>query len=135
MIYPQPTREMASLIREELSFCETWDRDRLNAWVQWFVNAGRYYAISRDGSLVGVALIRLVDNEEQCHEHYVDTGGQICYVEATVCSEPGGMGEMFGMMWDDVGEFTKKIAWVRSKHDNRVLVTDMERAKRRLMRN
>lgn len=135
MIYPQPTREMASLIREELSFCETWDRDRLNAWVQWFINAGRYYAISKDGKLVGLALVRLVDNEEQCNEHYRDTGGKICYVEATVCGEQGGMKELFGMMWDDVGKFAEKIAWVRHKYENRVLITDMDKAKRRFMRN
>jgi hypothetical protein len=133
--YPKTTKEMASMIRSELTFCQSWDRGKLLGWVQWFINAGRYHAISREGSLVSVGLFRMVDDEKQCHEFYVDTGGPICYVEAAVCSERGGLRELYGMLWDDVGEFTEKIAWVRSKYDNRVLVTDMERAKRRLMRN
>lgn len=134
-VYPHTTREMASLLRENLPFIEEWDRDKLLAWVQWFVNVGRYYAVAKGGKLVGLALVRFVDTEEQCEEHYLDTGGPICYVEATVSLEDGGIGELFSLMWNDAGKFADKIAWIRHKHGNRVVVSDMERAKRRLLRN
>lgn len=134
-VYPHTTREMASLLRERLPFIAEWDRDKLLAWVQWFINVRRYYALSRGGKLVGLALVRFVDTEEQCEEHYRDTGGPICYIEATVSTEDGGMAEMFRMMWEDAGKFADKIAWVRHKYGNRIVVNDMDKAKRRFMRN
>jgi len=133
--FPQTTYEMADLIEGKLDYCREWSRERLLEWVQWFVNKKRYYAVADKGELVGLAFVRFVDTEEDCHEHYRDTGGPICYVEMTVCNHPDALKSMYTIMWRSIGKNAKKMAWVRHKYGERVTVVDMNRAKRRLMRN
>ena len=133
--FPKTTHEMADLISGRLDFCKDWGRERLLEWVQWFVNNDRYYAVTDGGKLVGVSFVRLVDTEEDCHEHYRDTGGPICYVEVAVSRHPKALKSMFTMMFTKVGIHAKKMAWVRHKYGERVTIADMSAAKRRLMRN
>ena len=134
-IFPKTTYEMADLIGDKLDYCREWSRERLLEWVQWFVNNDRYYAVEDKGELVGVAFVRFVDTEEDCHEHYRDTGGPICYVEMTVCNHPDALKSMYSIMWRRIGKNAKKMAWVRHKYGERVTVVEMDTAKRRLMRN
>ena len=133
--FPQTTREMARLIRNNLSFCSSWSRERLLEWVQWFVNNERCYAVAKGGELVGVTFARYVDCEEDCHKHYRDTEGPLCYVEATVCTHPSAMGAMYRMIWNHLGKNAEKMAWMRHKYGNRVTMSDMGTVKRRFMRN
>ena len=133
--FPQTTHEMADLIGGKLDYCKGWGRERLLGWVQWFVNNDRYYAVAKGDELVGVAFVRFVDNEKDCHEHYRDTEGPICYVEMTVCKHPDAMRALYRMVWNHLGKSAKKMAWVRHKYGERVTLVDMNTAKRRLMRN
>ena len=133
--FPRTTVEMADLIGDKLDFCREWSRERLLEWIQWFVNNERYYAVAKGDELVGVAFVRFVDNEEDCHEHYRDTEGPICYVEMTVCNHPDALKSMYTIMWRSIGKNAKKMAWVRHKYGERVTVVEMDTAKRRLMRN
>ena len=131
--YPKKTKEMADLLMGSLDFCSEWSRERLLDWLQWFVNKDRYYAVEAGGKLVGLALIRMVDNEEQCNEHYKDTEGPICYIEAAISRYPRSLNEMYRMIWDDWKGIAEKMAWMRHKYNNRVTIVDMKRAKRRFM--
>jgi len=131
--YPKSTEDMADLISANLDFCSDWGRDRLLDWVQWFVNNDRYYAITVGGKLVGLTLVRMVDTEEQCHEHYKDTEGPICYIELAISRYPKSLNEMYRMIWNDWKEVAKRMAWARHKYDNRVTITDMKKVKYRFM--
>jgi hypothetical protein len=133
--FPQTTYEMADLIEANVEPCGKWKRGLLLEWVQWFVNNNRYCAVTDGGELVGVALVRLVDSEADCHEDYRDTGGPVCYVEVAVSKHPVAMKSIFTIIARSFGKNVKKVAWVRHKYGERVTVVDMGAAKRRYMRN
>jgi hypothetical protein len=132
--YPKATEEIAQMVFNNIDSFREWGIDRVREWVQWFVNNDRFYAISCGGKLVGVTLFRMVDVEEDCHEHYRDTNGEICYIEATVSDYPSGLKVMYDILWNDVGKDSTWMAWVRGKHNNRVVMVEMNKAKRRFMR-
>ena len=133
--FPKTTHQMANLISSNLHFCKKWRSARLLEWVQWFVNNDRYFAVAAKGELVGVSFVRLIDRESDCEKQYRDTNGPVCYVELAVSKHPKALKSMFTMMLESVGKNVKKVAWVRHKYDGRVTVSDIDRAKRRLMRN
>ena len=83
---------------------------------------------------MGAALLRYVDNEEDCRKDYRDTGGKICYVDATVAKEKGVLSELFTQMWGKFGKDCELIAWVRPKHDNKIICVPMDKARRRLIK-
>lgn len=125
---------IADLFRSELEHCADWPTSRLLSWVRWFVVKQRYLVSVRNGELVGAALLRYVDNEKECRTDYCDTGGKICYVDATVATEPGVMREMYSDMWNRFGKDCNLIAWVRPKHDNKIICVPMDKARRRLIK-
>jgi len=133
MTHPESTVEMADFLAENLDFCSGWDRERLLDWVQWFVNNNRYYAVKAKGQLVGLTLLRMVDTEKQCHEHYKDTEGGICYVEACVSRFPRCINRMYEMVWNRWSQTAHSMAWMRHKYNNRATVVDMSRIKRRFL--
>jgi hypothetical protein len=125
---------IANLFRSELEHCAGWPSDRLLSWVRWFVVKQRYLVSVRDGELVGAALLRYVDDEEGCRSDYCDTGGKICYVDATAAREKGVMRDMFTDMWKKIGKDCDLIAWVRPKHDSKIICVPMDKARRRLIK-
>ena len=125
---------IADLFRSELEYCSGWPPSKLLSWVRWFVVKQRYLVSVRDGELVGAALVRYVDNKEDCREDYHDTGGKICYVDATVARGNGVMREMFTKMWEKFGKNCELIAWVRPKHNNKIICVPMSKARRRLIK-
>ena len=125
---------IADLFRSDLEHCADWPTSRLLSWVRWFVVKQRYLVSVRNGELVGAALLRYVDNEKECRTDYCDTGGKICYVDATVATEPGVMREMYSDMWNRFGKDCNLIAWVRPKHDNKIICVPMDKARRRLIK-
>ena len=125
---------IADLFRAELEHCADWPTSRLLSWVRWFVVKQRYLVSVRNGELVGAALLRYVDNEKECRTDYCDTGVKICYVDATVATEPGVMREMYSDMWNRFGKDCNLIAWVRPKHDNKIICVPMDKARRRLIK-
>lgn len=133
--YPQKTHEMAEFLISNLEYLRDWGNEKVLGWLQWFINNGRCYAVAKDGELVGLTLARYVDTEEQCNEHYTDTGGPICYIEASVSRYPKSLNTMYQMVWDDAGHKSKWMAWVRHKYNDRVTKIDMRRAKRRFIGN
>ena len=88
----------------------------------------------KDGRLVGAALLRYVDDEAGCRSDYCDTGGKICYVDATVAKEKGVMRDMFTEMWGKIGKDCNLIAWVRPKHNDKIICVPMDKARRRLIK-
>ena len=133
--YPERTKEMAKFLSDNLDYLKEWGDERVACWVQWFVDNDRCYAVSKQGKLAGLTLARYVDTEEQCYEHYTDTEGPICYIEASVSRYPKSLNAMYRMVWDDLGHKSKWMAWVRHKYNDRVTKIDMSRAKRRFMRS
>jgi len=134
MTFPQTTHDMADFVTGRLTCCDGWGRRRLLEWIQWFVNNDRYFAVAKGDNLVGVTFVRLVDNEKDCHEHYRDTGGSVCYVEAAVCTHPDAMRSLYRLLWNSIGKEADKMAWVRHKYGGRATMVDMEKAKRRFTR-
>jgi hypothetical protein len=125
---------LANLFRHELDHCRDWPSGRLLTWIRWFVVKQRYLVSVRDGRLAGAALLRYVDDEAGCRSDYCDTGGRICYVDATVATERGVMKELFTEMFEKFGKDCDLIAWVRPKHDSKIVCVDMERARRHLIK-
>ena len=125
---------IAELFRRRLDHCKDWPQQRLLDWVKWFVIKGRYLGSVRNGELVGAAVLRYVDSEADCRKDYCDTGGKICYVDATVATRPDVMKEMYTEMWYKIGKDCNLIAWVRPKHDSKIVCVPMERARRHLIK-
>ena len=125
---------IANLFRSELEHCSGWPPGRLLSWVRWFVVKQRYLVSVREGKLVGAAVLRYVDNEKECRTDYCDTGGKICYVDATVATEPDVLKDLYTQMWERFGKDCNLIAWVRPKHDNKVICVPMDKARRRLIK-
>ena len=125
---------IANLFRSELEHCSGWPPGRLLSWVRWFVVKQRYLVSVKDGEFMRAALLRYVDNEEDCREDYRDTGGKICYVDATVAKEKGVLSELFTQMWGKFGKDCELITWVRPKHDNKIICVPMDKARRRLIK-
>jgi len=125
---------IANLFRSELEHCSGWPPGRLLRWVRWFVVKQRYLVSVREGKLVGAAVLRYVDNEKECRTDYCDTGGKICYVDATVATEPDVLKDLYTQMWERFGKDCNLIAWVRPKHDNKVICVPMDKARRRLIK-
>jgi len=126
---------LANLFRHELDHCRDWPSGRLLTWIRWFVVKQRYLVSVRDGRLAGAALLRYVDDEAGCRSDYCDTGGRICYVDATVATEKGVMKEMFTEMFEKFGKDCDLIAWVRPKHDSKIICVPMDKARRRLIKD
>jgi len=125
---------IANLFRSELEHCSGWPPGRLLSWVRWFVVKQRYLVSVKEGKLVGAAVLRYVDNEKECRTDYCDTGGKICYVDATVAKEPDVLKDLYTQMWERFGKDCNLIAWVRPKHDNKVICVPMDKARRRLIK-
>ena len=125
---------IANLFRSELEHCSGWPPGRLLSWVRWFVVKQRYLVSVREGKLVGAAVLRYVDNEKECRTDYCDTGGKICYVDATVATEPDVLKDLYTQMWERFGKDCNLIAWVRPKHDNKIICVPMDKARRRLIK-
>jgi len=87
-----------------------------------------------DGELVGLSLVRFVDDEAGCRKDYTDTGGKICFVDATVVTSKGVLKELYTRMFYEIGHKCETMAWVRSKYNDRVVCVPMERARRRLIK-
>ena len=130
----RPVEEISSMIEGEIDFCREWGGEKVREWVNWFIGKGRYLAVSSHGKLSGITRFRMVDKEDAIFEHYRDTGGKICYIEVSVSLHPMGLRAMYDMLWHRHGEDAEKMAWVRHKKNNRVIMVDMLKAKRRFMR-
>ena len=128
------TIRIANLFRYDLDHCRDWPLDRLLTWIRWFVVKQRYLVSVRDGRLVGAALLRYVDDEEGWRSDYCDTGGKVCYVDATVAKERGVMKELFTEMFEKFGKDCDLIAWVRPKHNEKIICVPMDKARRRLIK-
>lgn len=126
--YSRQCHYIAAYLRRHLPFIRNWDGQATLAWVRWFIEHGRAIAIMDGRKLVGVALVRLVDNPEQANEHYSDTGGKLAYIEVTVCRD--GMMPYLFTHFRRTFPLADRMAWVRSKHHNRPVSTDMKKAER-----
>jgi len=125
---------IAELCRRRLDHCKDWPQQRLLDWVKWFVVKGRYLIVVRDGKLGGVGLWRCVDNETECRTDYCDTGGTVCYVDAMIATVPGALKEIYTEALNGPVKDCKMMAWVRPKHNNRIICVPMDKARRRLIK-
>ena len=128
------TLSVGQLLNQHLEHCKEWKPATLLRGVEWFVVKKRYWTVVRNGELGGAALVRLVDDEEGCRTDYVDTGGKVCFVDATVAQGDDVMKELYTKMFNDMGHRAETMAWVRPKHNNKIICVPMERARRRLIK-
>tara|TARA_R110002051_G_scaffold180007_1_gene249668 strand:+ start:664 stop:1074 length:411 start_codon:yes stop_codon:yes gene_type:complete len=128
------TLAIGQLCFQNLAHCRKWDASLLLKWAEWFIVKGRYWTVVRDGKLAGVALVRFVDDEAGCRKDYTDTGGKVCFVDATVAKGSGVMKELYTKMFNEMGHRCETMAWVRPKHNNKIVCVPMERARRRLIK-
>ena len=128
------TLSIGQLCHRHLEHCKDWKPSILLKWVEWFIVQGRYWTVVRDGELRGVALVRFVDDEEGCREDYTDTEGKICFVDATVAQGKGVMKELYTQMFNDLGHQCETMAWVRPKHNDKIVCVPMGQARRRLLK-
>lgn len=117
---------IAAYLRRHLTYIRCWDRARTMEWVSWFMNHGRALMVTEGNHLVGVTLVRLVDQPEQAIGHYFDCGGRTVYIEVTACDH-GKMPYLFTLL-KQTFPHADRMAWVRSKYNNRPVVTDMKKA-------
>ena len=59
---------------------------------------------------------------------------KICFVDATVALGEGVMKELYTQMFDDLGHQCETMAWVRPKHNDRIVCVPMGQARRRLIK-
>ena len=128
------TLSVGLFCHKHLAHCQKWDKSLMLKWVQWFIVKKRYWTVVRDGELKGVALVRLVDDEDGCRKDYTDTGGKVCFVDATVAKGEGVLKELYTKMFNDMGHRADTMAWVRPKHNDKIVCVPMERARRRLIK-
>lgn len=125
-----PVREshyIAAYLRRHLAFIRAWDAAATVRWVQWFMRRGRAIVLFHRGKLAAAALIRLVDTKEQAGECFTDkVDGRIAYVEVTACNP--GILPVFFTHFRKVFPNAVKMAWARSKYNNRAIVIPMSRA-------
>lgn len=114
------SRYITAYLRRRLPFMKSWDPATTVRWVQWFMRMGRAVVLGSDGRLIGVVLVRLVDDPKDATDPYKDTAGRVLYVEATAC-EPGMMPVLFKQLRASFPA-ADTISWVRSKHGNRPFV-------------
>ena len=128
------TLAVGQLCHRNLEHCRKWEPATLLRWVEWFIVKKRYWTVIRDGELVGVGLVRFVDDEDGCREDYTDTGGKGCFVDTAVAQGDGVLKELYTKMFNDIGHQADTMAWVRPKHDDKIVCVPMERARRRLIK-
>jgi len=128
------TLSIGLFCHRHLGHCHKWDKALMLSWVEWFIVKKRYWTVVRDGELKGVALVRLVDDEEGCRKDYTDTGGKICFVDAAVAKGEGVMKELYTQMFNDIGHQAETMAWVRPKHNDKIVCVPMGQARRRLIK-
>lgn len=120
---------IAAFLRRHLDYIRGWDRAGTMAWVRWFMAHGRALMVTDKNHLVGVTLVRLVDEPAQAHGCYVDTGGPIAYIEATAC-EKGHMPHLFTLFRHTFPQ-ADRMAWMRAKYGNRPVIVPINQAERR----
>lgn len=119
---------IAAYLRRHLAYIRAWDRQGTLEWVRWFIAHGRCLSITDGNQLVGVSLVRLVDEPGQAHACYCDTGGHIAYIEVTAC-ERGNMPYLFTLFRQTFPQ-ADKMAWMRAKYGNRPVITTIKAAEK-----
>ena len=130
--YPQSTIASAAFIKRNWDNCKLWPRESLLAWLQWFIDNDRFRAVRSGGKVVGAAMYRFVDNEEDIMaSDYSDTNGDLCYVVLCVAKTEGAMREVYRMAQEGGMNLRSKACWRRAKHSDRDTICDMVKLNRR----
>lgn len=123
MSHSRENHYIAAYLRRHLPHIRAWDGLGTMEWVRWFIAHGRCLTVTDGRKLVGVSLIRCLDNKEQAETPYTDTGGKTAYVEATACKK-GNIPYLFTLFCRTFPQ-VNQLAWVRSKHNNRVFSSEI----------
>lgn len=118
MSHTRENHYIAAYLRRHLDHIRGWSQHGTMEWVRWFIAHGRCLTITDGKKLVGVTLVRCLDNKEQAEAPYADTGGKTGYIEATACQN-GNMPYLFTLFCRTFPQ-VEEMVWVRSKHNNRV---------------
>lgn len=124
--YARDTIYTAAFLRRHLPQLRQWTDEGTLQWVKWFMCHERALLVKRGRKLLGVTLVRLVHTKEQAATDYSDTGGPIAYIEVTACA-PGVMPALF-MLFRHTFPNADRMAWARSKYNNRPIVVPMAKA-------
>ena len=129
-----PVREshyIAAYLRRKFDFIRKWTRRGTLLWVQWYMRHGRCLTMYLKGRLVGVTMLRFLDEPMQGLTDYFDTGGRVAYIETTACDR-GMMPPMFKHLRLTFPALDT-ICWVRSKHQNRPVIFPISRVTPKLL--
>ena len=130
--YPKTTVRVAAFVRRHWKGCRRWPRQLLLAWVQWFIDNDRFQGITEGGKVVGVAMYRFVDVEEDVTQHdYRDTGGKLAFVALCTGKTAGIMRHLYHMAMDAGMKACEKICWARDKHCGRGSIYNINTLHRR----
>ena len=125
---------IAEFCRRRLDHCKDWPQQRLLDWVRWFVVQQRYSVSATNGKLDGICLWRRVDSEEDCRKDYCDTGGSVLYIDAMIATGPGVLRKIYTEGMNGPVKDCEIMAWVRPKHNNKIICVPMDKARRRLIK-
>lgn len=99
MAYPRMTLYVGAFLRRLWPACRAWRREKLLAWVQWYVDHDRYVFITERRRLLAVALYRrLTDPFTQAEVHYADSAGPIVYCDIAASRGKEALRAAFSMM-------------------------------------
>lgn len=125
-VYARDTIYVTAFLRRHLPQLRSWSAEGTLQWVKWFMCHRRALLIKDGRRLMGVTLLRLVDNNEQAGTNYADTGGRVAYIEVTACRN-GIMPNLF-KLFRETFPHADTIAWARSKYNNRPITVPMAKA-------
>lgn len=132
MNFPNTTVRVAAFVRRNWKGCRRWPRQTLLAWVQWFIDHNRFQGITEGGRVVGVALYRFVDSEDDARaSDYKDTGGKLAYIALCTGKTVGIMQHLYHMVMDAGMNLCDTICWARDKHNGRASLYSINTLNRR----
>lgn len=129
MKHSRDTMIAAAYLRHRLPFMKAWDVAATRRWVGWFMAHGRAIMTWNGRRIVGVALVRLLDNASRALDPWADTDGRIAYIEVAAC-EKGTLPHLF-YLFRHTFPHASHMSWVRSKYNNRPITITMAKATQR----
>ena len=70
MPYSRDTHHIAAYMRRHFDHVRKWSREGTLQWVKWFLCHGRAISLTNGHKMVGVVLVRLVDQPEQAATYH-----------------------------------------------------------------
>lgn len=125
--------QIAAFIKRHWPACRLTPRDILVSWVEWYVNDGRCGVVLFRGKIIGVGLVRLLEEKKQQVNEYAHfEGGEIAWIELVVCKQRRAMQALWGLMLGRCKGVTQ-VGWKRRKYTARMRLLPLESVSPKLL--